>query len=169
MIWFDLVYFNSEFGTAQLSHPLFIFFSCLTVQKLIKEVDSKDMQLRELSSFSSSQIIDALKPELAKVNLLADQVKSLTETVNALDSKNATDIRLLMLFPRLTIMLLLLKINRTTLLGTLAHLELLMLVHHSISLGLYLLCTGYWMKKLLLFLGLVIKSAKSAWMDKQAQ
>ena len=62
------------------------------MQKLTKEVDSKDMQLRELSSFSSSQIIDALKPELAKVNLLADQVRSLTETVNALDAKIATDI-----------------------------------------------------------------------------
>ena len=88
----DILKKNSRYKSIAKTLRNSLSFSCLTVQKLTKEVDSKDMQLRELSSFSSSQIIDALKPELAKVNLLADQVRSLTETVNALDAKIATDI-----------------------------------------------------------------------------
>ena len=88
----DLLRKNSRYKSIAKTLRNSLSFSCLTVQRLMKEVDSKDIQLRELSTSSSSQIIDALKPNLDKVSLLVDQVGSLNETVKALEAKVTTDI-----------------------------------------------------------------------------
>ena len=88
----DLAKKNSRYKSLAKTLRKSLSFSCLTVQRLMKEVDSKDMQLAELSSLSTSQIVDALKPELAKISAIGDQVKSLSETVKDLDAKMDTEI-----------------------------------------------------------------------------
>ena len=63
-------------------------YACLTVQRLVKTVDAKELQLRELNSFASARILDGIKPELAKVGQLG-QIK---DALQALDAKVTSEL-----------------------------------------------------------------------------
>ena len=54
---------------------------------MTKALDSKDMMLRDVNSFSSSQIVKDLKPELGKVAALAVNVDKILSDVAAMDVK----------------------------------------------------------------------------------
>ena len=62
-----------------------LVFSCMTVQKYMRLVDARDMQLRDSSSYSANDVLTGLKPTLAKM-------EKVMESCLARDIKFSADI-----------------------------------------------------------------------------
>ena len=87
----DLVKKNSRYKAITKTLRKSLSFSCLTVQQLMKQLDAKEAQLREIQALSSKQVVEGLKPEMKKVQALDDKVGSVIEAIKALDEKSTNE------------------------------------------------------------------------------
>ena len=56
---------------------------------MTKVLDAKDMQLREVNSYSAADVTSQLRPELAKVGAVTGSCERILEAVLAMDAKNS--------------------------------------------------------------------------------
>ena len=83
----DLARQNARYKAVARTLRKSLAFACLTVQRMTKALDAKDMQLREVNSYSAADVTSTLRPELAKVGAVNGTCEKILKAVQDLDAK----------------------------------------------------------------------------------